>query len=209
VLQPHILLNNSCSSRGREAEPFGSHQLPNGSPNADGHWRDTNTASFTYTALDNNSHEIRILEFAAAEPLMGESIASVAPFLLGRLKHASLIDTQPYTALSYCWGDPASHKFLQLYSGGAHAQNVAITDNLHSALYTLWKRRGEKEVIRVWVDALCINQHDLYEQSQQVQMMGQIYSRAESVLAWVGPIAGSILASTTMYSLAKMQTAIH
>lgn len=37
-----------------------------------------------------------------------------------------------------------------------------------------------------WYDALCINQNDNQERSQQVRNMRQIYSRAEEVFAWVG-----------------------
>jgi len=40
---------------------------------------------------------------------------------------------------------------------------------------------------RLWVDALCINQHDLQEKSDQVRMMGEIYRRSWNVMVWVGP----------------------
>jgi hypothetical protein len=36
------------------------------------------------------------------------------------------------------------------------------------------------------VDALCINQADVFERNQQVNMMGRIYKRAESVVVWLG-----------------------
>ncbi|KAG5769211.1 hypothetical protein H9Q72_003483 [Fusarium xylarioides] len=38
----------------------------------------------------------------------------------------------------------------------------------------------------LWVDAICINQDDLDERAQQVALMQQIYSRASSVLVWLG-----------------------
>ncbi|KAH8771316.1 heterokaryon incompatibility protein-domain-containing protein, partial [Hyaloscypha finlandica] len=125
------------------------------------------------------------------------------------LKHVSLIDTEPYTALSYCWGDLSSDEFLRLDSEGAQVRSIAITENLHRALLAVWERRGEKQELRIWVDALCINQSDLYERIQQVQMMRQIYSRAEEVLAWVGPIAGTAPSPAIERSLRKMQMAIH
>jgi hypothetical protein len=34
--------------------------------------------------------------------------------------------------------------------------------------------------------AICINQQDLLERSQQVQMMGDIYSSARNVVIWLG-----------------------
>jgi hypothetical protein len=36
------------------------------------------------------------------------------------------------------------------------------------------------------IEKVCINQNDIYERSQQVQIMRQIYSRATNVVARVG-----------------------
>jgi hypothetical protein len=38
----------------------------------------------------------------------------------------------------------------------------------------------------LWIDAICVNQADKEERSQQVQQMGKIYSHAEKVLIWLG-----------------------
>lgn len=38
-----------------------------------------------------------------------------------------------------------------------------------------------------WADAICINQQDIKERTQQVQLMGQIYGSAETVYSWLGP----------------------
>lgn len=165
-------------------------------------------ASFLYKALDINSHEIRILEFSLDIEESRGAVSKLKPRFRGTLKHVSLIDTDPYTALSYCWGDPASDEFLRLDSEGAQVQSIAITENLHRALLAVWERRGEKQELRIWVDALCINQSDLYERSQQIQMMRQIYSRAEEVLAWIGPIAGTAPSPAIERSLRKMQMVI-
>jgi hypothetical protein len=39
---------------------------------------------------------------------------------------------------------------------------------------------------KIWVDAICINQEDNAEKSQQVQQMAQIYSKAIGALVWLG-----------------------
>lgn len=39
----------------------------------------------------------------------------------------------------------------------------------------------------LWADAICINQKDMKERTQQVQLMGQIFGSAETVYSWVGP----------------------
>lgn len=38
-----------------------------------------------------------------------------------------------------------------------------------------------------WIDAICINQQDDAERGHQVNFMGDIYCRADCVIAWLGP----------------------
>jgi hypothetical protein len=40
--------------------------------------------------------------------------------------------------------------------------------------------------MRLWVDAVCINQQDTQEQSSQVAMMAEIYSGARRTIVWLG-----------------------
>ncbi|KAK7711132.1 hypothetical protein SLS57_008222 [Botryosphaeria dothidea] len=47
--------------------------------------------------------------------------------------------------------------------------------------------RRKDEGVLLWVDALCINQSDDQEKAEQVGKMGQIFQRAASVVAWIGP----------------------
>jgi hypothetical protein len=39
----------------------------------------------------------------------------------------------------------------------------------------------------MWIDAVCVNQEDLSERSEQVKRMADIYSRARRVTVWLGP----------------------
>jgi hypothetical protein len=39
---------------------------------------------------------------------------------------------------------------------------------------------------RIWIDAVCINQQDLRERSQQVSIMRDIYRSARDVVVWLG-----------------------
>lgn len=45
-----------------------------------------------------------------------------------------------------------------------------------------------KEPLRLWVDALCINQDDIPERNHQVTQMALIYSNARQVISWLGEI---------------------
>ena len=59
-----------------------------------------------------------------------------------------------------------------------------VTVNLERALryYRLHYPKG----IDLWVDALCIDQSDVPERMHQVQMMGQIYSKCEKMVLYLG-----------------------
>ncbi|MCJ1447425.1 MAG: hypothetical protein MMC23_007936 [Stictis urceolatum] len=101
-----------------------------------------------------------------------------------------------YEALSYAWGDTQSTKPILL-----DGFLVQVTDNLESALRQL--RRGSQPV-RLWVDAICINQKDLEEKQCQVRHMGKIYERAQRVIAWLGEAAdGSDAAMDALASIGE------
>ncbi|KAI1360469.1 heterokaryon incompatibility protein-domain-containing protein [Xylaria arbuscula] len=76
------------------------------------------------------------------------------------LFHASLSEPPNYVAISYAWGDVDDTVWIRL--NGVPFQ---ITSSLHAALKTLLKR---PENAVPWADAICINQRDRTEQSQQV-----------------------------------------
>ncbi|KAF1960665.1 hypothetical protein CC80DRAFT_387660, partial [Byssothecium circinans] len=97
------------------------------------------------------------------------------------ISHVSLGQTPPYLALSYTWGDSSQTGIILV--GGAFFQ---VGKNLEIALAHLTK---DEEPLTLWIDALCIDQTDNVEKSEQVQQMQHIYSRAASVINWLGPAA--------------------
>jgi hypothetical protein len=112
-----------------------------------------------------------------------------------KLVYTNMKETEtriPYIALSYCWGNVEDTVEIVLHgsskdSPSAYQEPISapfrITRNLYVALMAL--RNDRKQYL--WVDALCINQQDPQEKTHQVQLMGKIYSLAESVLVWLGP----------------------
>ncbi|KAK7183477.1 hypothetical protein DPSP01_008515 [Paraphaeosphaeria sporulosa] len=94
------------------------------------------------------------------------------------LLNAALDDAPNYEALSYCWGDPKDTQTIT-----CDGRSFPVTRNLHEALVGLRRRSGKRTL---WVDALCINQRDYAERNQQLRLMGQIYRKADRVVAWVG-----------------------
>ncbi|KAK4450470.1 heterokaryon incompatibility protein-domain-containing protein [Podospora aff. communis PSN243] len=93
-----------------------------------------------------------------------------------------------YEALSYAWGDPNNTEgvavWLEEKKEASHHGSIQITRPLAVALRHL---RYESEARTMWIDALCINQQDLVERSNQVARMRDIYRLAVRVVVWLGP----------------------
>jgi hypothetical protein len=93
-----------------------------------------------------------------------------------------LEEAPEFEALSYVWGLPNDPVGILCDN-----EVVPVTQNLHGALVRLRRSGDSDQPRRVWIDALCINQTDIYERSQQISFMKDIYYRAKHVVAWLGP----------------------
>lgn len=97
-----------------------------------------------------------------------------------------------YEALSYTWG-AVTNDHGKVYikqdepcdaDGLSALSFVNVRLNLISALRYL----RLPTVSRVlWIDSVCVNQEDKEERSREVARMGEIYSQAWRVNAWLGP----------------------
>lgn len=98
------------------------------------------------------------------------------------ISHVSRKFSQRYTALSYTWGDQEPTKTIRL-----NGRLFYVRPNLLSCLYYLSRaRRTIQEWDWIWVDAICINQQDDQEKSEQVALMDRTYSDAQVVSLWLG-----------------------
>lgn len=101
-----------------------------------------------------------------------------------------------FCALSYTWGfakiedqlnadEDASLKQPRLIE--VNGQPFDVFPNLFFALVQLskYERRASNNNI-FWIDAICINQADVAERTDQVCLMDQIFAKATNVLAWLG-----------------------
>lgn len=128
-------------------------------------------ASSIYASLQSQSRGFRILTL---EP----STDRLAPVRC-KLNRASFDDGDlNYAALSYVWGNP-----LETTAVLVNGIKTQVTLNLEAALRHI---RQSSCAVVLWVDALCINQEDVAEKNHQVEMMREIYSGAEFVIAWLG-----------------------
>lgn len=116
-------------------------------------------------------------------------------------------DTPKYEAISYVWGPvlPDEPKIRIKNKDDlvdAQPRYLTVRENLRCALQHL---RSESAVRTLWIDAICINQEDESEKSQQVANMGSIYELAERVVIWFGPtVDGSDQVIALLNKLAKL-----
>lgn len=84
-----------------------------------------------------------------------------------------------YETLSYVWGD--SSDCISVWCNG---RVLDITRSLSLALQAL---RNAQERSLIWIDQICINQHDDMEKTHQVGLMRDIYQNSLRTIAWLGP----------------------
>lgn len=153
-------------------------------------------SSASYQPLGTD--EIRVLYLRPSPHLDGPVKCDLNTTTLGS-------NGTPYEAVSYTWGPP----FVELdqleywdetdtrrldpyvYRGYDNtAKSVTLCGRskmVQSNLFDLFRRVRLADISRVlWVDALCINQENTAERSQQVGIMAQIYQQATRVLVWLG-----------------------
>lgn len=94
------------------------------------------------------------------------------------LRTVSLDDNPTYEALSYVWGDASLRKWICVNNA-----SFDVSRSLEVALRYL--RHEDSERI-MWIDAICINQSDDAEKSEQVKKMQFIYACTSHLVVWVG-----------------------
>ena len=91
-----------------------------------------------------------------------------------------------YVALSYAWGpDIESEKRDVLINGHL----VKVRKNLHAALLQLRNMDRFKQGLKLWIDAITINQDHEEEKEAQILIMNTIYQCAGNIVVWIGPDA--------------------
>jgi hypothetical protein len=136
----------------------------------------TNSNAAVYQPLQN-PRSIRLLILLPGK--FGDTIqCCLFPFELSK--------AIPYEALSYCWG--VSEPSVSIVCNG---QPFEVRPNLGAALQRLRRSNvGVSPMIwlarALWIDAVCINQVDLGERTEQVSFMADIYTQARKTLIWLG-----------------------
>lgn len=96
------------------------------------------------------------------------------------------VEAPAYFALSYTWGAPEPAMNIEL-----EGKAFKVRENLFSyfcAMITYGPPKEFKDDCPnyIWIDAICIDQNSDSERSVQVAIMGEIFSKAKFVVAWLG-----------------------
>jgi len=145
---------------------------------------------YAYEPLSKNPDEIRLLK------LMPPSSSGDIEIEIIRVPSLA---PPAYEALSYVWGSPErTHEVtVKAFSKTClprlsrrlfgrikfELSHLAISRNLFIALQHL---RFAKKPRLLWIDAICINQDNISERSEQVNKMASIYGNAQLVILWLG-----------------------
>lgn len=114
-------------------------------------------------------------------------VLEILPAMKGAVKsrlHCIRLGDLDYCALSYAWGDLKKPKV----SVFVNEHPLEVTENCLFALEELRRESmAQSKTCIIWVDAICINQKDVGERSQQVALMRKIYGSATNLIVWLGP----------------------
>ncbi|KAI1419608.1 hypothetical protein F5Y12DRAFT_229372 [Xylaria sp. FL1777] len=136
---------------------------------------------------------VESLELQTAQSRIADGTADMTTNGLHSLSHR-------YVALSYAWGPDAFQRDILV-----NGIKTEVRPNLYAALLELRKSQWVHRGIRLWIDALCINQEDDKEREQQVSIMRSIYASSWQVVVWLGPSTESTsLAYTALAWLARV-----
>jgi hypothetical protein len=98
------------------------------------------------------------------------------------LNDENQVDGAPFAALSYTWGTSGTDHFIT-----CEGRKISITKNCDAALRRL-REKAARESSILWVDAICIDQSNIEERSQQVEIFAEIYFSADRTWIWLGEI---------------------
>lgn len=158
-----------------------------------------------YKRLNSDRSEVRLLELQPSQNLDDKIVC--------RLVTTNITEELDFLALSYIWGDPAVNEKITVNSSKVsvpvnlaealrHIRAVFLPSQEQSHEFgPRWLSHklkqfrsmlpdhscpGKPPVLLVWLDALCINQQDAGEKSEQRVNISHIYKSATMVIGWLG-----------------------
>ena len=133
-------------------------------------------STYQYSALDPQSRTFRLVRLLpSVRSLFGQT-----PRL--EIIKVDLDAACSYNTLSYAWSVSASNSPNQrvIVEVGRDQFELQVSKSLHDALLHIKTNQP------LFVDQICIHQHDDNEKASQVKLMRDIYTNCDRVLIWLG-----------------------
>ncbi|KAF1838118.1 hypothetical protein BDW02DRAFT_52709 [Decorospora gaudefroyi] len=114
--------------------------------------------------------------------------SSATPITLSEFHPERTISISPrfawgdFEAISYCWESDIRNTAVAV-----DGTIVRVPASLGALLQQIQHLPEARSAMGFWIDGLCINQNNVVEKNHQVGLMKCIYSRAFSVITWLGP----------------------
>lgn len=128
---------------------------------------DAENSQYRHDPLDYGQASIRVIE-------VGSTTSD--GYIHCTLRHTDVEST--YTCLSYVWGDTSERQLIMI-----NGRPFFVHHNLWEFLRVA---QVYYQFTPLWIDAICIDQEAVLERNHQVRHMGEIFSRAVQVIAWLG-----------------------
>lgn len=95
--------------------------------------------------------------------------------LQARLSVVDLDTDSDFIALSYVWGRVSEPPKTVMIGNSS----LVLTDSCYAAIQTL---RRKLSTFSIWIDAVCINQSDMQEKSEQIALWATSISRPSKIM---------------------------
>jgi hypothetical protein len=136
--------------------------------------------NYKYSSLDKKKKSVRLLEV-----LPGPYAAPIKC----KVVQCDLDENPTYIALSYMWSQGTGKRYID-----CQGTKISIGDNLWQFFREFRKNITIQEYlsettatpVRLWIDAICIDQTNIEERNQQVTLMRDVYTGADHVIVWLG-----------------------
>lgn len=135
-----------------------------------------------YTELESGFTRILVIEPGTRDEQIRCTLDTMEILGVRKQDESAPVERRLYEALSYTWGDATKCRTIE-----CNDKHFGVSQNLFDALINI--RLADKSRT-IWIDALCINQENDAEKSEQVQYMYGIYRAATRVVVWLGSEAG-------------------
>jgi hypothetical protein len=155
---------------------------------------------FVHRPLDLNNHPLGAIRLISV-------LGSLSPDGLLKCRIRQTSTNSHYQCLSYRWGSSQPSQRVVLEDSGdekyfevgqnlhnflrnvyeSAKENVGIQKSMEGTYWTGFGSPFEDSILgnEFWIDAMCINQQDDQERSEQVKRMGDLYGSADRVIIWL------------------------